>query len=426
MAAVPAKQRHERGSVLSFVPVDRLAIDLIPRSEWGAVLDLYQRAHQLRYRPFSVSLRPLARSWGVGTTRARAILSILEAEGLLSVEPSKAGTRVCVFSPTRSAERNDNTHTVPNGTTVREHRGEHLREHLGEQQREHRENGDAVVSNAGFVDHWSALANTCANTCANTDENTAANTLDQTETETETEEGVSLTAHGLGLVVHPGREVDGWKLEEVARVYEAYRARHPRKPPNPTTSEIKRITSAIEQLARAYRPRDRPRYVERDIRDAGERIRMVIDWIHDAPDAAFYQGDNKNGPGGRGVKYLGLITPILDLPKLSDKIEKAAKWKEDGAEFNETKGLAEFAGEAERAWRLLDGFIRDGRIPDRVSDHNERDQAFKAAIAEVGFDRVGMCSSPAEERSLRAEWIECYSRSRRSLLSAGRHDTKET
>jgi CBS domain-containing protein len=72
-----------------FVPVPYDAIDLVP--EWLALVDLYKRGHQKRWKPWESTTRSLATSWNLSTRRVGDILGVLEAAGLLT-----SGTDVVV------------------------------------------------------------------------------------------------------------------------------------------------------------------------------------------------------------------------------------------------------------------------------------------------------------------------------------------
>lgn len=50
----------------------------------------------------------------------------------------------------------------------------------------------------------------------------------------------------------------------------------------------------------------------------------MLDWVHLAPDARFFRGDND-----RGTKFLGLAT-LLKPKLLGEKIDKARAWHEAG------------------------------------------------------------------------------------------------
>jgi hypothetical protein len=58
---------------------------------------------------------------------------------------------------------------------------------------------------------------------------------------------------------------------------------------------------------------------------AAERVLVMVDWIHEAPDASFYRGDNADGR-----KYLGLESPLLKRDKFAQRLESALQWHDAG------------------------------------------------------------------------------------------------
>lgn len=89
--------------VSGYVPVAHDALALVDEESWFAVLDLYKRAHALRWRPFLVTERSLKTKWKMGNSRVWTTLSILESGGLLVVTKGarrRDPTTVQVFDPT--------------------------------------------------------------------------------------------------------------------------------------------------------------------------------------------------------------------------------------------------------------------------------------------------------------------------------------
>ncbi len=68
---------------MRFVPVPHEALDACEQRDWGAVVDLYKRAHSLRWKPFRVTERSLATRWGCSGRRVWVIIEALELQGLL-------------------------------------------------------------------------------------------------------------------------------------------------------------------------------------------------------------------------------------------------------------------------------------------------------------------------------------------------------
>lgn len=92
---------------IQFVPVPVLALDAVEPECWLGVVDLYKRAHALRWKPMTVTERSLKTRWRLGNSRVWSTLRVLEELGLLRIEHGKARrdpTRLHVFCPTRQAQ----------------------------------------------------------------------------------------------------------------------------------------------------------------------------------------------------------------------------------------------------------------------------------------------------------------------------------
>nr|NIV31054.1 hypothetical protein [Anaerolineae bacterium] len=85
-----------------YVPVPYRALELADHEEWFAVLDLYKRAHSLRWAPFRVTERSLATKWRLGNRRLWSLLEQLEEQGLLTIRKgcNRTPTLVTVLCPT--------------------------------------------------------------------------------------------------------------------------------------------------------------------------------------------------------------------------------------------------------------------------------------------------------------------------------------
>ncbi len=68
-----------------FVPVPHEALNAFEVGEWHAVMDLYKRAHALRWRPFRFTERSLCERWKLSNRRVWSILDALADLGLLEV-----------------------------------------------------------------------------------------------------------------------------------------------------------------------------------------------------------------------------------------------------------------------------------------------------------------------------------------------------
>ena len=87
----------------------RDAITACEPAEYVAVLDLYQRAHALRWRPFRATQRSLSTRWGIGNRRVWSLLESLRDLKLLSFERGgkRKPTVITVFCPTKKVHQSD-------------------------------------------------------------------------------------------------------------------------------------------------------------------------------------------------------------------------------------------------------------------------------------------------------------------------------
>ncbi len=86
-----------------FLPLPYEAVEAFEGSELLLVVDLYRRAHALRWRSFSVTHRSLATRFGLGARRVRSVLVEVVGLGLGTVEhgSKRRATRVLLTCPTR-------------------------------------------------------------------------------------------------------------------------------------------------------------------------------------------------------------------------------------------------------------------------------------------------------------------------------------
>ena len=85
-----------------FVPVPHDALNAVEPREWGAVVDLYKRAHALRWQSFSVTERSMSTRWDIGNRRCWSLLEVLRDLGLLEFTRGgrRRATTIRVFCPT--------------------------------------------------------------------------------------------------------------------------------------------------------------------------------------------------------------------------------------------------------------------------------------------------------------------------------------
>lgn len=90
-----------------YVPIPHDALAALPVENWHAVVDLFRRAHALRWRPFHVTEASLATSWNVSGRRVWVILDGLADLGLVEVHrgSNRKPTRIVVKCPTNEVKR---------------------------------------------------------------------------------------------------------------------------------------------------------------------------------------------------------------------------------------------------------------------------------------------------------------------------------
>lgn len=71
---------------MRYVPVPYEALDAVDLRLWHCVTDLYRRAHALKWRAFTVTVRSLQTSWGTHNRNVTAVLDALESFGFLQWE----------------------------------------------------------------------------------------------------------------------------------------------------------------------------------------------------------------------------------------------------------------------------------------------------------------------------------------------------
>lgn len=95
------------GVVVSrYVPVPHEALEAVDVEFWGAVTDLFRRAHALRWAPFQVTERSLMSRWNMSNRKVWNLLGELTAHGFIAVErgTKREQSRVTVFCPTAEAD----------------------------------------------------------------------------------------------------------------------------------------------------------------------------------------------------------------------------------------------------------------------------------------------------------------------------------
>lgn len=112
-----------------FLPLPYDAIEPFRGMDRLVVMELYIRAHAMRWRPFSITVRSLATNCGVTKHRIVCVLQDLEDLGLGNVEagPGRKPSKITLYAPTpnmaESAQTNPRTQRRTNPRTLHGHNG---------------------------------------------------------------------------------------------------------------------------------------------------------------------------------------------------------------------------------------------------------------------------------------------------------------
>ena len=121
---------------MRFVPVPCEAFEVVEAQDYGAVADLYRRAHQLRWKPFSVTERSLATRWGCSGRRVWLILDALAMQDLLTVERGsrRKPSRITMVEP-----------AMHKGQQKRQHKSQGSKGHMGRREAQGEAQGDETL-----------------------------------------------------------------------------------------------------------------------------------------------------------------------------------------------------------------------------------------------------------------------------------------
>ena len=88
---------------MRFLAIPYAALEVTDLREHGAVVDLYKRAHALRWRPFKVTERSLAAKWGVSGRRVWTILERLQCADCLTISKGckRQQTVISIVAPVK-------------------------------------------------------------------------------------------------------------------------------------------------------------------------------------------------------------------------------------------------------------------------------------------------------------------------------------
>lgn len=205
------------------------------------------------------------------------------------------------------------------------------------------------------------------------------------------------------------RAADAALSDAVAAVYAHWYQRHPRAAAAATEDNAALIRGRLKSTATALRKSPTP--PPDALAAAVVECQLVVDYLHLAPGAAFYQGFNRNGPDGAGRAYLGIGT-IFKRNKWGDRLADARAWRDDGQPVNERLGVQQFEGEVDKAWGYLLTLLRGGRLPDQLHPDPAKDAAFRTAIDAVGIDELRR-SSEHQHGTMRKVFADAYVTARR-------------
>lgn len=185
-----------------------------------------------------------------------------------------------------------------------------------------------------------------------------------------------------------GREADDRKIAQVW--YSHWQARHPRSVAAIPKDCLNLAMHAIKILRAEHGSH---------VREIEREGCAVVDWLHDAPDAAFWQREGRLG-----------FQNAFKVEGWTDKLTRARLWADGGrhaAEEPVKRERTEDRQAAERSWVFIDRWIREGEssIPDAAREKMgpAKVARLEAAIEAVGgWREIGRLSSREEAEARRA------------------------
>ncbi len=185
-----------------------------------------------------------------------------------------------------------------------------------------------------------------------------------------------------------GREADDRRIAQAW--YSHWQARHPRSVAMIPKDCLSLAMSAIAILRSEH---------GKELKQIEREGCAVIDWIHDAPDARFWQADGRTE-----------FQVCFKKDGWSRKLTSARLWMDGGAPKAEEpvrRERPEVRQAAERSWQFIDRWIREGEagIPEAAREKMgpAKVARLEAAIEAVGgWREIGRLSSREEAESRRA------------------------
>lgn len=185
-----------------------------------------------------------------------------------------------------------------------------------------------------------------------------------------------------------GREADDRRIAQAW--YSHWQARHPRSVAAIPKECLSLAMSAIAILRAEH---------GKNLREIEREGCTVVDWLHDAPDAAFWQREGRLG-----------FQNAFKIEGWSAKLTRARLWADGGrpaAEEPVKRERPEDRQAAERSWVFIDRWIREGEsgIPEAAREKMgpAKVARLEAAIEAVGgWREIGRLSSREEAESRRA------------------------
>lgn len=184
-------------------------------------------------------------------------------------------------------------------------------------------------------------------------------------------------------------------------VYEHWRRYHPTAKATPTEDDAKKLLDRVREVAKDDGPNG-----------ALDACVDVVEWAHNAADAAFYRGANNRQHGGKPAQYLGIRT-LFKREGFGDRLEKARAWRAGGAEPDADLGIEQYQGEAEKAWAYVTEAVAGGAARDPLAGNPApKAVAFSAGVQACGGWLQIRQSRDFDQPALRKAFVAGYLQAR--------------
>ena len=362
---------------MQFVPVPTYAIIAAEPSEYGAVLDLYHRAHALRWRPFQITERSVCTRWGMNRYRVWSLLDTLAALDLIRIDRGgrRRPTVITVINPTakqggeQGGEQNAAGPTPDTGASVASDSASDRATLLRPDTKPDEDPTDPPVV---------ADATTARAAERRAAERAAAGKLWQLWREQRRPAGVARA----GALWHTGKA--------------------------PSDGELGRLVKALQERAKMHRrggdvwPADHAAAVA--------DVEALIVAFHTGDGFAHWQGDND-----RRTVYLGLGT-LLGTKNMESRWDRVAQWRDAGRPVRSgaVAPSHEDKGEARRAWPWLMTKVgqHGGHLPERLADNPGVNAALWAGIKACGGIGAIQTAREQDRRSMSLRFVDAYTEAR--------------